>query len=143
MKNIVTVLLAVGLLGVFGCREQDGSPADDASSGEPGAKSPSPVASERPTGTAPTSQPARRKPLELRKISKAFWLWAAVNDEDPERRARAARDLGRMGPEAKFAVARLKELLRDENEDVRKAAAEALRRIEGSPTTQPVTDAVS
>ena len=59
MKSIVTVLLAVGLLGVFGCQEPGASPPDDASSGQPGAKSP--VASERTTGTTPTSRPARRK----------------------------------------------------------------------------------
>lgn len=45
-------------------------------------------------------------------------------------RAAAAEALGRLGPDARAAVAVLKELTTDESADVRRAAAKAVRQIE-------------
>ena len=53
----------------------------------------------------------------------------------PQRRVTGALVLGQMGPAAKKAIPALKEALKDEDEDVRKAAAEALKKIQAAPTT--------
>ncbi len=53
----------------------------------------------------------------------------ALKDPESNVRYRAAQALGRIGPEAKAAAPALKEALKDENELVRKATGEALRKI--------------
>ena len=49
-------------------------------------------------------------------------------------RGDAVEALGRIGPDAKMAVPALNELLKDANESVRKAAAEALEKIKDERT---------
>jgi HEAT repeat protein len=56
-------------------------------------------------------------------------LAAALPDKDPWTRQHGAGGLGRLGPAAVGAVPALTERLRDDNEDVRKAAAAALELI--------------
>jgi HEAT repeat protein len=53
----------------------------------------------------------------------------ALKDEDPRARQDAARFLGSIGPDARDAIAALVEARRDDNEDVRRAASEALVKI--------------
>jgi HEAT repeat protein len=56
----------------------------------------------------------------------------ALKSNDPSVRAQSARTLGRMKHYTDEAIPSLVFLLRDENTDVRLAAAEALRRIHNS-----------
>ncbi len=63
----------------------------------------------------------------------------ALQRGDPWSRADAARALGRIGPAAKRAIPQLMVLLYDHDDDVRSAAAEALKSIRAGPTTRPVT----
>ena len=58
-------------------------------------------------------------------------LTKALAGPDPLTRVHAAEALGRLGPLAKDAAAALKKALKDENPDIRKAAADALRAIGG------------
>mgnify|MGYP002789479524 CR=1 FL=1 len=46
-------------------------------------------------------------------------------------RSEAAEALGEIGPDAKEAVTALTPLAKDRNKDVRKAAADALRKLQG------------
>lgn len=55
---------------------------------------------------------------------------AALKDKDPRTRQEAARFLGAVGPDARDAVAALSAARQDEDEDVRKAATEALVKIQ-------------
>jgi HEAT repeat protein len=57
-------------------------------------------------------------------------LAAALQDKDAESRREAANTLACIGPPAKAAWTALARLLRDNKPDVRKAAAQALRRID-------------
>ena len=52
------------------------------------------------------------------------------NDSRSRLRAKAATTLGHIGPQAKTAIPALQEALRDESQNVRDAAAEALKKIE-------------
>ena len=49
---------------------------------------------------------------------------------DPNRRADCVRTLGEIGPDAKAALPALHEALQDKDENVRKAAAAALKQIQ-------------
>ena len=62
-------------------------------------------------------------------------LIRALKDEWKWERAHvvAAESLGRIGPAARSAVPALKEFLKDKDGDVRKAAAEALKKIQPAP----------
>ena len=55
-----------------------------------------------------------------------------LKSPDPEMRAMAAMNLGFLGPQAKSVLSALKERLTDENPDVRREVAEALRRIDAA-----------
>jgi HEAT repeat protein len=57
-------------------------------------------------------------------------LIKALKHEVPDTRAYTAEVLGQVGPPAKKAVGALREAMKDESPAVRKAAAEALRKIE-------------
>jgi HEAT repeat protein len=50
--------------------------------------------------------------------------------KDETFRCAAARALGKLGPAAKTAVPALTKLLSDKNEDIRKAASAALKKIQ-------------
>ena len=56
-----------------------------------------------------------------------------LKDEDRDLRYLGAAWLLQIGPDAKEAVAHLRDLLKDEDEHVRRVAKEALARIEGRP----------
>jgi HEAT repeat protein len=56
-------------------------------------------------------------------------LVEAMKDSDDVRQ-RAIRALGRIGPRAKAAVPALSQALKDKNAQVRKVAADALRKID-------------
>jgi HEAT repeat protein len=58
-------------------------------------------------------------------------LVAALKDHDPAVRLHAVRFLGAMGPDARSAVAAVGRARHDEDDEVRKAAAEALQKIAG------------
>jgi HEAT repeat protein len=58
-------------------------------------------------------------------------LIEALQDHDPAVRLHAVRFLGTMGPDARSAAAALGRARRDADSDVRKAAEEALRKIQG------------
>ncbi len=61
-------------------------------------------------------------------------LLLALRDKDPLMRAHAAMALGRIRLFAEDAVPELVRLLKDENDNVRYAATEALKTIQGSAT---------
>lgn len=61
-------------------------------------------------------------------------LVKALSHPEPDLRYLAAVWLGGFGPDAKEAIPQLRVALDDENEDVRRAAKDALRRIERPPT---------
>ncbi len=50
--------------------------------------------------------------------------------KDENFRCAAARALGKLGPDAKSAIPALSELLNDKDEDIRKAASHALKKIQ-------------
>ena len=54
----------------------------------------------------------------------------SLKDENASTHNAAASALGEISPPVKNAVSALKELLKDEDEDVQKSAAEALKKIE-------------
>jgi HEAT repeat protein len=54
-----------------------------------------------------------------------------LDDPDPIVRQSAAWNVGRIGPAAKATIPKLESLLLDSNQDVRRAAAEALKKIRG------------
>ncbi|HEV3028500.1 MAG TPA: HEAT repeat domain-containing protein, partial [Planctomycetota bacterium] len=56
---------------------------------------------------------------------------AALKDKEPRARQDAARLLGEVGTDARSAAPALQAALDDENEDVRKAAQEALGKVQG------------
>ena len=55
-----------------------------------------------------------------------------LKDAETSVRWRAAQTLQMMGPDAKTAIPALTELLNDKDENVRKAAAEALEKIKNN-----------
>jgi HEAT repeat protein len=55
---------------------------------------------------------------------------AALKDKEPRARLDAVRFLGTIGPDARAAIAALTEARLDDSEEVRKAAAEALAKIQ-------------
>lgn len=56
--------------------------------------------------------------------------WAKdLSDKSPEKRARAARELGNMGPAAKSALPALEKAAKDKNKDVSSAAKQAIAAI--------------
>jgi HEAT repeat protein len=71
---------------------------------------------------------ARITAAEANRASVALMI-AALKDEDPRARQDAARFLGAIGPDAREAIAALSAARRDDNEDVRRSAGEALAKI--------------
>jgi len=57
-------------------------------------------------------------------------LAKAVNDPDANRRLMATKALGELGSKAGTAIPLLKSLVQSRDEEVKSAAADALRRIE-------------
>jgi hypothetical protein len=77
----------------------------------------------------------------------ALWM-AMLKDPDEEKRVKAARWLGELGPEAATAVPALVELAKGDNPRVREAALEGLRKIDSEAAEQfvlppPTEDASS
>jgi HEAT repeat protein len=68
--------------------------------------------------------------LQSMKVSDALpALTTALGDQDPQRRVNATRAIGAIGPPAKAAKPTLERMLGDHNEDVRRAARDALERL--------------
>ena len=68
---------------------------------------------------------------EIGDRSAIFLLGTALSDKSPDVRIHAAEALGEIGPDAKEMVPVLIEALKDKDENVSEAAAEALKKIEG------------
>ena len=66
-------------------------------------------------------------------------LSESLTDEDSRVRAAAAVTLGELGPKATSSLASLRRLDGDEDEQVRSAALRAIRQIDASARTAPVT----
>ncbi len=66
-------------------------------------------------------------------------LIAGLEGESAWLRGWVARRLGEVGPPAKAAIPALTKALKDQSKDVRKAAAEALKKIQAAPTTHKAT----
>jgi HEAT repeat protein len=79
------------------------------------------VAAVRALGAVGTSEVQRTLPA----------IRTALIDGDPRVRLAAAEELGRFGPAARLVADDLRQTLQDSNEDVRKAAGEALLAITG------------
>jgi len=65
------------------------------------------------------------------------WLMGSVESGRPEERVLSARELGKIGPVARRAVPVLEKALKDEEETVRQAAAEALKKIKSAESADP------
>lgn len=63
-------------------------------------------------------------------------LLKGAKHRDPQVRIHALATLEASGPEAKEGIRAIKEALKDEDEQVRKAAAEALEKIQAAPATR-------
>ena len=57
-------------------------------------------------------------------------LSKSLEDQDPANRALALHALGEMGPNARSAIPKIREALKDPDDEVRRKAAEALEKIE-------------
>lgn len=60
-----------------------------------------------------------------------------LNSSDELVRLKAAKDLGKLGAAARGAIPTLQRLLQDPDEDVRRVAASAIERIQGTPGPGP------
>src|SRR5689334_9265523 len=84
---------------------------------------------------------AARAGADAPKEEKVQALIKALKDPDPEVRARAADDLGMLGPDAETAVPALVQALKDPHESVRHSAAWALPRL-GPKAIPPLVEAL-
>src|SRR5437660_6187590 len=82
--------------------------------------------------------PGRMKPVQDAEVSQVKFL----KNKDPRVRSRAAENLARLGPQAKFAIFPLSQRLRDSDANVRCRAATALGEI-GSAAVAELMHALS
>jgi len=83
---------------------------------------------------APTSTRTKYPTSDTQNIEKQRTLIEALKDPDSSVRANAARELGKIGPDAKAAVPVLIKALKDSDENVRRAAESALENIGYGPS---------
>jgi HEAT repeat protein len=111
---------AAALIGDFGAAAKDSVPALIASLKDPdgGVRSAAAWAIARITGGQAT-----QKAIDV--------MIAALKDKEPRARQDAARLLGDVGPDARSAIPALNEAMEDPNDEVRKAATDALGKVQG------------